>query len=344
MATTSAGLGSSKTAPAGSTAWLSFESDLLGRLGAPVTPGNLAFLTAWANKEGGGGRNNPLNTTMPAPGSSPLSGNPAGVQNYPSLTEGVNATYATLTSDRRYNDVVGALRSGTANPSGHYTGLATWSGGGYNSLAGVNTTAFRGNAFGGGASSSSANSAACKFHFPTLSLGPVHAGGWCADQILGGLILVGGGLVMMAGLAVLVAATAKSQVTRQAALALAGPAGRVGGRVTPAGRAARTERRQAEQVRRTAPVAAERRREEAHTQRLSTNATAARQRQRQRAAAERRRRAIDEQRLRTESARTAAARTRMRERTGVYDAEGQPVRRSTRRPTPSRPLPDKPPF
>lgn len=113
-----------------------FFSAVLSAIGAPVTPTNVAFLNAWARREGGGGANNPLNSTLPYGASTRLAGNSAGVQNYASWSDGVNATAATLLNGN-YNDVVSALRSDTASTSGVYSGLATWSGGGYNSLAGV---------------------------------------------------------------------------------------------------------------------------------------------------------------------------------------------------------------
>jgi hypothetical protein len=79
-------------------------------IGAIPTPTNRRALVLWGRTEGGGGRNNPLNTTMPAPGDSKF--NSAGVRNYPDEDTGIRATIRTLQL-RYYVAVVGALRRGT---------------------------------------------------------------------------------------------------------------------------------------------------------------------------------------------------------------------------------------
>lgn len=88
-----------------------WEIGVLRGIGAPVTGHNLNFLRTWAHFEGTAAKYNPLATTQPAPGATPLSGNPDGVKNYPSATVGVHATTQTLLNGR-YGSIVDALRSG----------------------------------------------------------------------------------------------------------------------------------------------------------------------------------------------------------------------------------------
>lgn len=126
-----------KAAPAQDLA--TFAAQVLSGLGVPNTPLNRSFIQAWANREGGGGAFNPLNTTQPMPGSSALAGNSAGVQNFTSLAQGVQATVHTL-QNGNYGDVLQALSTGKANPNETYKGLATWSDNGYDSLTGVSST------------------------------------------------------------------------------------------------------------------------------------------------------------------------------------------------------------
>lgn len=100
----------------------------LRALGDPRTPANVSSLVAWQNREGGGGASNPLNSTEPAPGSTVF--NSVGVQNYPDAAEGVAATAVTLRNGN-YADVLAALASGQGLCGRSFTGLSTWSGGGY---------------------------------------------------------------------------------------------------------------------------------------------------------------------------------------------------------------------
>lgn len=126
----------------------------------PVTASNLAWIESWVNREGGGGANNPLNTTYVTDTSTLLQGNSAGVRNYASLDDGVNATVATLVNGN-YPNILSALRSGNAQAADQAGQLSkdllTWSGGinsdgsrkvnaktgqpeGYNSLTGTSAT------------------------------------------------------------------------------------------------------------------------------------------------------------------------------------------------------------
>ena len=98
----------------------------LRTIGDPRTPANVASLVAWQNREGGGGANNPLNTTEPAPGSTVF--NSVGVQSYPTSGEGVAATAVTLRNGN-YGDVLSALASGRGLCGRSFTGLHNWSAG-----------------------------------------------------------------------------------------------------------------------------------------------------------------------------------------------------------------------
>jgi hypothetical protein len=87
-----------------------FIAAVLVGIGAVPNPTNVRALVLWGKTEGGGGRNNPLNTTMPMPGDSRF--NPVGVRNYPDERTGVQATIKTLNLDY-YVGVRGALRAGS---------------------------------------------------------------------------------------------------------------------------------------------------------------------------------------------------------------------------------------
>jgi hypothetical protein len=128
-----ASLDSMAAAPAGSgsgsrSSWARAE---LRTIGDPRTPANVTSLVAWQNREGGGGANNPLNTTQPEAGSTVF--NSVGVQNYPTSGEGVAATAETL-HNGNYGDVLSALASGGGLCGRSLAGLSTWSGGGYSQV------------------------------------------------------------------------------------------------------------------------------------------------------------------------------------------------------------------
>lgn len=101
-----------------------FENVLIG-IGAPITTANMNALAAWQAAEGGSSKNNPLNTTQPAPGATNY--NSVGVKNYPDAATGIRATVQTLLNGN-YNGIVAALRKGknpydVANQSAE---LHTW--------------------------------------------------------------------------------------------------------------------------------------------------------------------------------------------------------------------------
>lgn len=138
-----------------------FASDVLAALGAPTTAANVQSIEDWAAQEGGGGANNPLNTTLQTAGSTG-SINSVGVQNYANTADGVTATAQTLEGGN-YSAIVAALKSGSGLiGAGGAVGseLSTWSGGGYDSLGGATEpggTAVQGAA--GGAAAGGASSA-----------------------------------------------------------------------------------------------------------------------------------------------------------------------------------------
>jgi hypothetical protein len=117
----------------------SWISNVLSRIGAPSTAADTASMTDWIGHESDypgngtttGGLNNPLNTTLPEPGS--VDYNSAGVQNYPSASEGEQATSDTL-ENGDYPDILSRLRAGLGLRTGAGEGLDTWSGGGYDSV------------------------------------------------------------------------------------------------------------------------------------------------------------------------------------------------------------------
>jgi len=86
---------------------------LLGAGHLPLTACNVSAVTEWERAEGGNWGNsasaNPLNTTLPEPGSHAI--NAVGVQAYTSWPEGFTATVATL-SNGDYPGILAALRAG----------------------------------------------------------------------------------------------------------------------------------------------------------------------------------------------------------------------------------------
>lgn len=72
---------------------------LLGRLQAPVCANNLVSLVTWQTAENTTAAWNPLATTMPALGATGY--NSVGVENYPDMGAGLDATVATLQSGYR---------------------------------------------------------------------------------------------------------------------------------------------------------------------------------------------------------------------------------------------------
>jgi hypothetical protein len=92
-----------------------FAVALLNAIGAPLTSQNLDAIVSWETAEGGGFGNraqfNPLNTTLPMPGSHPIT--IVGVQAYTSSSQGLTATVNTLRGGA-YRGIVAALKAGNS--------------------------------------------------------------------------------------------------------------------------------------------------------------------------------------------------------------------------------------
>jgi hypothetical protein len=89
-----------------------WATDFLTKLGKPVTPENLRFVTAWEAMEsgGGGGHFNPLNTTQGGfAGETNL--NSVGVKNYTSYEDGIAANVKVI-NNGRYQPILDALDKG----------------------------------------------------------------------------------------------------------------------------------------------------------------------------------------------------------------------------------------
>jgi hypothetical protein len=90
--------------------------------------GSKVILAGWAALEGTSAKNNPLATTLQKPGSYSLPGNPAGVQQYPTVALGAQATADSIGSS--YPSIRLALKTGKVNLIKE-SELRLWSGGGY---------------------------------------------------------------------------------------------------------------------------------------------------------------------------------------------------------------------
>jgi len=110
-----------------------WATSILTAIGAPATAANMSSMVSWFDHEGGGGANNPLNTTLSAAGATG-SINSVGVKSYGTPSAGVAATAQTLLGG--YPAIVAALKAGSGLSGGGAVSseLSTWSGGGYSSL------------------------------------------------------------------------------------------------------------------------------------------------------------------------------------------------------------------
>jgi hypothetical protein len=104
---------------------------ILSGIGAPLTSANIAAMEQWFDAEGGGGENNPTNTTLAGVGTlGDLPGNSARVKNYATPADGVTNIVDTLlhTTGNPYSAIVASLRAGMGLPdSGEIpTELNTW--------------------------------------------------------------------------------------------------------------------------------------------------------------------------------------------------------------------------
>jgi hypothetical protein len=85
-----------------------FYKKVLQCLGAKPTKGNMSFMYAWRQSEGGKASFNPFNTTKNMPGATIY--NSHKVKNYQSMEDGVRATCETLNL-RHYKDIVDGLKN-----------------------------------------------------------------------------------------------------------------------------------------------------------------------------------------------------------------------------------------
>jgi hypothetical protein len=90
-----------------------FFKEILTKIGAPDTQGNLIWLKGWRQAEGGKALYNPWNSTK-IQGGVPSNYNKIGVQNYFTKDNGVNATYLTMTNGK-YPNIIKALKKGIPN-------------------------------------------------------------------------------------------------------------------------------------------------------------------------------------------------------------------------------------
>lgn len=98
----------------------------------PVNEANVYSFAGWFAEEGGGGENNPMNSTL---GDQYPYINDVHVRSYPTSTVGVEMTWETLGDG--YTAIEGAFRAGVGlgRPSPEVAAeLGEWSGGGYHSI------------------------------------------------------------------------------------------------------------------------------------------------------------------------------------------------------------------
>jgi hypothetical protein len=150
------------------TAW---AEKILADLGAPQTPANINTLIDWMDMEGGGGANNPLNTTIPSPGVTKII-NSAGVESFDTPADGIAATVKTI-KQPIFSGIYAALKSGkgfigSTDPSIR-SELLSWSGNGYSTIAGSSSDTATGNTApdsGGGSSANTTGLLQNIFNFP----------------------------------------------------------------------------------------------------------------------------------------------------------------------------------
>lgn len=90
---------------------------ILQGIGAPVTNGNLIFLKAWRQAEGGKARWNAFNSTQPKEGATNY--NSIGVKNYSNINDGIEANVKTILNDL-YPNILSGLRKGLKNKQEAY--------------------------------------------------------------------------------------------------------------------------------------------------------------------------------------------------------------------------------
>ena len=193
-----------------------WAKDFLTGLGAPATPLMIGVVTAWERAEsgGGGGLNNPLNTTEKGYGGSSF--NSVGVQNYPTYADGLQASIATFSSGI-WGPVQAALQAGdpAATQQAVNAAYATWGGGPIDILGGGAPSDSVTGPAGSPTASDPGNPTAtgngdptdhCLISAPSVKVLGIGAGGGCLFSTsngrawLGGLSITGGMMLMLAGL------------------------------------------------------------------------------------------------------------------------------------------------
>ena len=89
-----------------------FATDLLNRVGAPVTDSNVTAIRAWIKAEGTKADFNPLATVRKAPGATDF--NKVGVKNFTNYAQGVEYTAQAL-QNGLYGNVLQSLYQGTSS-------------------------------------------------------------------------------------------------------------------------------------------------------------------------------------------------------------------------------------
>jgi hypothetical protein len=240
-----------------------WAKDLLKKIGAPVTPGNIEFIYQWEKSEGGGGKYNPLNQ-------GPVQGKPyltttgsqfgGGAADYASWEAGLQGSYdylhyghyAKVLSSLKANNPTAARAALIASPwaASHYNFGAGWANvavpGGTPILPPAGAVAETTGA--GATSSSSPDTCAWNFSLPqatspskllnVIPLPSFSVGGqsFCLiskvqlRQTIGFGLVVAGGVVLLAGVFLLVGVEALSLVGGPKVL---GAAARSTSRATP---------------------------------------------------------------------------------------------------------------
>ena len=91
-----------------------FYKSILKCLGAEPTNNNMMFMYAWRQAEGGGAKNNPFNTTLDWEGATKVAGSSAGIKNYRTPEDGIQATCQTLKNGRDkygYDRIIDGLKN-----------------------------------------------------------------------------------------------------------------------------------------------------------------------------------------------------------------------------------------
>lgn len=250
-------LGARRQYPVTDADWMAWASSVLRAIGADPTNGNaISALYEWTKFEKPPGQltqwNNPLNTTLRYGDSSPV--NDAGVQDFSTLSDGINATVQTLQNPPAgtgavvgYPAIISELRQGTPFQSWSQdavTGIRTWGTSGFaNEISTINAPppSVSGSSASGDPcqSSNPLDRIACSFSSvgsaitagtKTLSDDIVKAETTAVQQAIGAVAVVAGLVMMTVGVLVLVwqAQSVRDVVKRTGRLAAA---------ATPQGRA-----------------------------------------------------------------------------------------------------------